>query len=125
MACGSAFLRPLGPKRFGFIKRRLRVEGCRRRQVRIRVGEHKRYRFAGRDRELANGLHILDILADEVHRGPQQNHFRAGDSAQRPIVEPRDPRHDRAVPETQHKLGVHDDVATLTAAIDHIVSSLA
>jgi hypothetical protein len=49
-----------------------------------------------------------------VHRGPQQNHFRAGDSAQRPIVEPRDPRHDRAVPETQHKLGVHDDMATLT-----------
>src|ERR1700723_1188086 len=68
----------------------------------------------GRDRELASGLHILDILADEVHRGPQQNHFRAGDSAQRPIVEPRDPRHDRAVPETQHKFGVHDNVATLT-----------
>ena len=45
--------------------------------MRIRVGEHKRYRFAGSDRELAKGLHILDILADatteiSIMRGDQE-----------------------------------------------------
>jgi hypothetical protein len=72
--------------------------------MRGRIGENEWHGLSRGHREFADGG---QVLTDEVNRRPQHDHVRAGDSPQRAVVEPRDPGHDCAVAEAQHKLGAH------------------
>ena len=80
------------------------------RHVQGQISEHEGRRFAGRNGEVGDGLEVFAVQQDiRTH----QNRVGPGNPAQRLIVEPRDPRHGRAIAETQHQLGVHLHLAAL------------
>ncbi len=107
---GPAFPGPFGPEFLGRRERGLVIERAGHRRVRRRVGEDERHRLSGRDRELADGAHVL---AGEVRGRAHHHHVRARDRAQRSVLEPRDPGHDGAIPEAQHQLAAHRDPPAL------------
>ncbi len=110
---GAAPRRPVAPEGLAGFERRLRHERRRDRQVRGRIGQQKRDHFPGRDREMADRVHVL---AREMHRRVQHDHVGPGDGAQRAVLHAGDPGNDRAEAEAQHELEMHRDAA---AFADH------
>jgi hypothetical protein len=69
------------------------------------VAEHERYDVALADLEARDCLQALTV---NRHESAQRDHIRPGDRADaRRLVEPRDPRHRRAVVEAQRELHRH------------------
>ena len=101
---------PFGPELLGRAQAFLNVDRLGQRQVRAREGENKRHRFAGRDLEIADGL---EILTAHLCGRAQHRHVGTGDAAQGDVIEPRHPRHDRAIGKAQDQLAVECDAPAL------------
>ena len=78
--------------------------------MRRRVGQHKWDGLAAGHGEFADRGHVL---AADMHGTLQHHHVGPGNSAQRAALDARHPRHNGAIAEPDHELGVHSDLAAL------------
>ena len=106
--------RPLAPERLG-VRRATHPDrsASRRRPMRRRRSVSTNGTVS--PAATSNSPTVVQVLAVQRHRRAQHDHVRSGDRAQRAVVEPADPRHDRAVVEAEHQLHAHPHASALAA----------
>ncbi len=82
------------------------IDGLWPRKMGGPIAHHERDRLTSTDVEFTDSL---QIFAAERRRRPQDHSFGTTDSRYPAVWKPLDPRHDRAIVETQNELGLHRD----------------